>query len=125
MRHTSVLATPVAEAAETPIKKEWTKDNLEKLVLAIQAKYELSSSFYRTLSCESAGFKDPAIQSGWYHNGIREESYGVAQINLPSHKDITKSQAIDPEWAVIWAAKEFKAGRQYQWSCWKQKAAGT
>lgn len=52
----------------------------------------------RTIYCESMWYN---IKSGYVNEqGIQEESYGLAQIHLPSHPDITKEQALDPYFAI-------------------------
>lgn len=53
-----------------------------------------------------------------YKSGGREESWGLSQIHLPAHPDITKEQATDAQWALDWTAKEFSKGRASQWTCW-------
>lgn len=80
--------------------------------------------FLYTIDCES-GF-DPSIQSQHtYKNdryapaGTREQSYGLVQIHLPAHPTITKEQALNPQWSIDWMADEWDAGRQRQWSCYK------
>lgn len=75
---------------------------------------------YKVVECES-GF-DPGIQS--FHpsptgpNG-REDSWGLAQINLPYHPDITREQAVNPDFALDYIASEFAKGHKGQWSCYK------
>jgi hypothetical protein len=79
--------------------------------------------FVATLDCESDGFKDPAIQSQVPHKGGpngQEDSWGYAQVHLPDHSDISREQAVDPTFAVLWAAKEFMR-RPEQWSCYSQQ----
>jgi len=85
-------------------------------VREVQHKYGLGDDFYETLEYESAGWQN--IQSRVVKNGVREESYGIAQINLPAHPTISKAQALDVRWAVNWAAQEFQAKRQWQWTAW-------
>lgn len=52
----------------------------------------------RTIYCESMWYN---IKSGYINDqGIQEESYGLAQIHLPSHPHITKDQALDPYFAL-------------------------
>ena len=64
-----------------------------------------------TLDCESGLHSDRVGDHG--------TSYGVAQIHLPAHPDISKKQALDPLFSIDFAAKEFAAGNQSMWSCWK------
>lgn len=76
---------------------------------------------YRTLECESAGFKDVALQSevpDMKGPDGRENSWGLAQIDLDFHPDISKTQAQDPVFAVDYMAKEFAAGQAAHWHCY-------
>lgn len=90
------------------------------IVRAAQEKYGLGDDFYETLKYESSGFQN--IQSkvlnaaGPYGH---EDSWGIPQINLPSHPEITRLQALDIRWAVDWAAQRFKKGYQHEWSAWR------
>lgn len=59
--------------------------------------------------CESR-FKSEAV-------GDRGTSFGVYQIHLPAHPDISKEQALDPRFNIRWAAEQFAAGRESMWSC--------
>lgn len=81
------------------------------------------------ISCESGW--NPNIQSNHryttnapagYVSGQREESYGLVQIHLPAHPHITKEQALDPEFALDFLARNLAVGRENMWSCAKQIA---
>lgn len=65
----------------------------------------------QTLKCESS-LNPRAI-------GDHGNSYGIAQIHLPSHKDITKEEALDPEFAIGWTAYQFSLGNHNQWTCYR------
>lgn len=93
---------------------------IEEMVAHAQKEYNLDDSFTRTLKCESAGWQNiqSMIPVKGGPNG-REDSWGVAQIHLPSHPSITRAQALDPVFAINWTAQQFKAGRAYMWSCFK------
>lgn len=69
-----------------------------------------SSTLYKVLNCESS-LSPSAV-------GDKGTSYGVAQIHLPAHPEITKQQALDPEFAIGWAAKQFSQGKERMWSCY-------
>lgn len=71
-----------------------------------------SEPLLRTLKCESS-LNAKAI-------GDHGTSFGVAQIHLPAHPDITKAQALDPLFAIDWAAYQFSLGKQNMWSCYKK-----
>lgn len=65
-----------------------------------------------TLYCESQF--NPSVV------GDKQTSFGIAQIHLPAHKDVTKKQALNPFFAIDWAASQFAAGNASIWSCYKQ-----
>jgi hypothetical protein len=99
----------------------------EQLIHAAADRYAVRFvDLYDTLDCESSHFIDPAIQSGWYHDGVRENSWGYAQFNLPSHmktadgREITKEIAVNPEEAIDAAAYNFSIGNATQWSCYRK-----
>lgn len=80
-------------------------------------RYGISASpLIATLRCES-GFDDKTI-------GDFGTSYGVAQIHLPAHPDISKEEALNPFFAIDWAAQQFAVGHQYLWSCYKKLYGG-
>lgn len=82
------------------------------LISHYSALYGVSSStVYGTLKCES-NLSPTSI-------GDKGTSFGIAQIHLIAHPDISKAEAIDPSFAIAWTAKQFSLGRAYQWSCWK------
>lgn len=114
----------VAEAAQTPIV-EVIPLTPGELITEAALKYGVNRQrLYDTLECESAGFTDPAIQSGWHKNGVRETSFGYAQFNLPSGlktadgRTITYEIAIDPKEAIDATAYNFSIGNAEHWSCY-------
>lgn len=71
----------------------------------------------KTIKCESQ-YRN--VQSNIIYEGEREDSWGIVQIHLPSHKDITKEQTLDPYFAVRYMASEFSTGNASQWSCYRK-----
>jgi hypothetical protein len=51
--------------------------------------------------------------------GDHGTSFGLSQIHLPSHKDISKAQAFDPNFAVEFMAKEMSKGNSKIWTCYR------
>lgn len=45
-------------------------------------------------------YKDPTGPNG------REDSWGIFQIHLPAHKEVTHAEAIDPAFNIEWSMKE-------------------
>lgn len=88
---------------------------------SIYQKIDQYSAFYQideadfaaTLECES-GLDPEAV-------GDHGTSLGIAQIHLPAHPDITKEEALDPDFALDWAAKQFSLGHQTMWTCWRER----
>ena len=73
----------------------------------------------KIIDCES-GF-NPTIQSNYYKDGVREKSFGLAQINLPSHPNITYEQAVNPVFAVGFLARNLSEGNGSMWrTCWNK-----
>lgn len=72
-----------------------------------------------TINCEDTTW-NPQKQSDIVKNGIREESYGLAQINIPSNPNVTIEQAQDPNFAIEFMAKNMGAGRSDMWSCYRK-----
>ena len=65
-----------------------------------------------TLACESR-FNPDSI-------GDKGTSFGLAQIHLPAHPEITRQEALDPLWSIDWAAKQFSEGHASMWSCFNK-----
>jgi hypothetical protein len=64
----------------------------------------------RTIECESR-FNN--VQSSAYKNGVREDSWGLAQIHLPSHPDVTREEALNEDFAIEWMASHFYKVKWY------------
>jgi hypothetical protein len=77
---------------------------------ALEAKIE-PSEIIRTLTCES--HLDPQAI------GDKGTSYGLSQIHLPAHPEITKDQALDPRFAVDFAVDAFSHGEASMWTCYR------
>lgn len=54
----------------------------------------------------------------------REESYGLVQINLMAHPNITEEQAKNKEFAVDFLAKNLSKGKGKMWSCYSKVKLG-
>lgn len=48
--------------------------------------------------------------------GEREQSFGLAQIHLPDHPDISYASATDPIFAIDYLGKELSKGNCKQWT---------
>ncbi len=102
---------PVAHAATL------TPQDLQVLATNIAQYHHLNvDHFINTINCES-GF-DPNII------GDQGRSYGIAQIFLPAHTDISKEQALDPTFSLQWMAGQWENNKASLWSCWRNLGYG-
>lgn len=114
------------QKAEASMRAESiTEDEIVILVKKYAAPLHVNQkSMLETIKCEAKknedGTFDPLGQSQMlYKNGEQEESYGIAQIHLPDHPEISVEQAQNPEFAVSYMAIEFSRGHASAWSCWR------
>lgn len=123
---TALLSFPGAAYSEPIIGAQTIRDlplgstTTQLLIVRAAARYGADAArLTATLNCESEGFQDIQSQipnkSG--PNG-QEDSWGVAQINLRAHPDVSIYQALDVRWSVNWAAEQFAAGNEREWSCY-------
>lgn len=108
----ALLFALATQSAEIPRVEAATlsKDELTAIAMADATAHHLSpAQFVAVIECESHF----DISAAGDHN----QSFGIAQIYLPAHKDISAVQALSPLWALDWMSKEWEAGRQYEWTC--------
>lgn len=73
-------------------------------------KYGVSASWmWSIVFCESGGNR--------YAIGDSGRSFGLVQIFMPAHPNITKTQAFDPNFALNYIASNLAAGRASMWTC--------
>lgn len=73
------------------------------------------------MACETANTFDPTIQSRVIDStGHQEESYGLAQIHLPAHPEVTMAEALDPVFSIDFMAKNMAKGKYSMWSCYTE-----
>jgi len=126
---TSTIPVPVNTTLDVPkvtimadldsSTRKWSYDEIQGLISHYGALYGVSTNLMdKIISCETAGTYNPKIQSGHYKNGIREDSWGLAQIHLPAHPTITKEMAKDPNFAIDFLAKNLANNKQEMWTCY-------
>lgn len=83
-------------------------------------KYSVNEDHFRkTIYCESGA--SSTIQSAVVNaTGEREASYGIAQIHMLSHPNITIEQAKDVDFSLDFMAKAFATGHADMWTCWRK-----
>lgn len=83
---------------------------VHQIVEHFATQYHVSASeMLNTMQCESS------LNVGAIGDGGK--SFGLSQIYLPAHKNITKEQALDAVFATEYMASEFKKGNKSQWTC--------
>lgn len=76
---------------------------------------EKKLEMYQTIACETSNTFLSDIKSQY----PGEQSYGLAQINLPAHPEVTKEEANDPDFAVQFIVKHFAQSEESLWTCWR------
>lgn len=100
------MEIPIAYASEVP---EAPKLTPEGLISSISAEYGVSSTTLYNLAYSESHLDPSAV-------GDSGDSVGIVQIRLKSHPDVSREQALDPEFSLRWAALEILAGNISQWS---------
>src|SRR3990167_7577001 len=85
------------------------------------------ATMMRIVECESNFIEDAQSTHTYKRDrpelgvkkGEREKSYGLVQVHLPSHPNITYEQAIDPDFSLNFLALNLSEGRGYLWTCFK------
>jgi hypothetical protein len=73
--------------------------------------------FFKVIDCESGW--DPVIQSGYVlPDGRFEESWGIAQFNLDTNQ-MTRDEALDPEFSLRKMAEYWVSGNMSGWECYR------
>jgi hypothetical protein len=121
-----ILSLPTLLIAEDkiPVKKELTKAELVEKTYSYAKKYNIDSSVMITvINCENRDW-DTKLQSRIINNkGIREDSWGLSQIHLPSHPSISLSQATDPDFSLNFMAENLSKGNGNMWTCYRKMYA--
>ncbi|MEM4408336.1 MAG: hypothetical protein QXI19_06300 [Candidatus Caldarchaeum sp.] len=63
-------------------------------------------------------WKDPSLQSGFSRNGIRERSFGLFQLNLDAHPDLTLECATSPSCSAEYAYRLFRSEGFRPWTAY-------
>lgn len=140
----AVEAEPVSQPIVTPVSQPIVVDDYQdcqnQIINNYNQKYTYTVCKYakeysvsatqiaNIINCENRGW-NPTLQSGLYYKkdrvnegvyeGQREESYGLAQIHLPAHKNISYSQATNPDFSIEYLAKSLSEGKGSQWTCYR------
>lgn len=104
--------TAVATSSPSIVPIVYSASTSEAIIRATAAHYAVSGDvLMKVLKCESNLRSDAVGDSG--------RSFGVAQIFLPAHPEVTKEQALNAIWAIDWTAKQFSLGNARAWTCYR------
>lgn len=124
----------VAEAKEEEIETipdevvetQWDEQTIKAEVWSAAAKYNtFPEKMWATVKCENPVL-DPLLQSYIVKDGVREDSWGLAQFYLPAKNRtvdgdvITKEMAQDVVTSLDAMAYHFSIGNAKLWSCYKK-----
>ncbi len=107
----AVEETPKApvESVKTPPKAPRT---IDEIIYDSSIKYGVSEAVMRkVIYCESR-FNPNAV-------GDNGNSYGLVQIFLRYHPQVTKAQALDPVFATEFLAAKLAKNQGYLWTCYR------
>ena len=71
----------------------------------------------RVIQCESGG--DPLAI------GDHGTSFGLVQIHMPDHPEVTTTEAFNPAFAVRYLAQKIGSGQGHIWTCFKRMKLST
>lgn len=85
---------------------------IDELIHDSSIKYGVSEPLMRKIiQCESSS--DP------FAVGDHGQSFGLVQIYLPAHPEVSKAEALDPAFATTFLAKHLASGQGSLWSCYR------
>ena len=103
-----------AESHGIDASTDLSKASINDLIDIYAKRYDVSEkTLHRVIKCES-GYKENAVGDGG-------KSFGLVQIHLPSHPEITKTQALDRVFAIEYLAKNVSKGNGKIWTCYRKK----
>lgn len=98
------------EAPTMPVEQSLDESGIKSRIHYYAEKYNVSEiTMNIAIKCES-NYNPNAV-------GDNGNSFGLVQIYLPAHPNITKEQALDVEFALDFMAKNLKEGRHRMWTC--------
>lgn len=113
----------VAPLAPTPVYAQSFISNNATQALVDQSqadllgiKIEEVAKKYKISSTTLANLVDSESEGNPYAEGDHGCSYGLAQINICAHKEVSKEDALDSDFALSYAAEAISEGTEDAWS---------
>lgn len=121
------LEAPVPEKTEVSIDSrelaDLTPESLKQYLWAKGTEMGLSEAEIGQIEDTIGGVIGtlcPHGESAWKINAVGDDgqSYGLAQIHLPSNPDVTRAEAEDPIFSLNFIIDGWLEGRQERWTCY-------
>lgn len=112
--------SPIYTAHADEIRPLWDATTTQDAIESLSEEYHISSStMARIVSCETGGNTgSTTIQSLAVNSkGQQENSWGLVQIDLDYHPDISRDEAQNPIFALTFLAQNLAAGNGHLWTC--------
>jgi hypothetical protein len=107
----------IPRTSSSVIVEYYGPESLQEKVERYAKLYDVpSGEIAETIDCETGGTWDTTIRSGHTLSYGQERSYGLAQIHLPSHPDVSHEEATDPDFAIEFMAKHWDTHKSW-WVC--------
>lgn len=94
-------------------KEEYSDEDIITLISLYSKKYDVDEFVIKQVIWHESHYNEDA--EGDFYNG-RYNSFGLSQIHLPSHPNVSKQEATDPHFAIEFMAKNIKSGRGRMWT---------
>ena len=111
----STVVAPINEKPApvvAPVELKKAPRTQANLIDEYSIKYGVSASLMaKIIKCESGGNPNAVGDGG--------QSFGLVQIHRPSHPNISKAQALNPEFAISFLAKNLSLGKGNMWTCYR------
>ena len=105
------IGSSATATADDDVSK-WQPQTVEQAVKVYGDKYGVNEDLLNyIIKCES-GFNISSV-------GDKGKSFGLVQIHLPSHPEVTKQQALDFNFAVEFLSKNIAEGKADMWTCYR------
>ena len=123
------IPTPAEQPAPKPYQaRKWTATDAEPYKTMLRTIAEAKGlpeakirEIEGVIGGDGVNAMCPNGESGWYPKAIGDNgtSFGLVQIHLPAHPNVTRAEAEDPEFALNFIVDAFLAGDEWMWTCWK------
>ena len=105
-----IIKLQTVEKKEYQHKTKWVKSDIVEMLAYKAIENNISPKYLIALAdCESSLIPD--IQSKYIQSYGREKSFGLFQIHVKAHKDVSIEEAKDPIFNTEWAIREIKEGK--------------